>query len=188
MPTRPRVGRHRDLPAVRRCPLKTSEVNEAPNPKSRRNDFMTISSEDTNKTAPDAATRETGARLIVDQFSVAAQRQLQRGARALIDGNGMARANIEAAMAASRAAARGMQTLTQYATEQSDRSTKRFVDGLHALTDAKTPNEFVTAQQALFRSCSSDMTSSLSRINDTLAQTTREMIDPWIGCVIAAIK
>lgn len=131
---------------------------------------------------------ETDHAPVMDALAQMMQQSFERSSRILADSSNIARKNAAAAMAASNAASRGIQTLAQQTTEQSGKSLENILHGMQNILESRTAKEAIAAQQAFLQSTAGTNVAALSNLGQTLVKTASDILTPWNGLMLAAVE
>ena len=176
----------RTVKAKRAKPARRTKTIRAPKiaaAKIERNDFMTI---DTNNwfanlgnfpkfDALPGADKFQGLLAYAGERSQEAVRKSTEAAEQLAD---VAKANVEAFVAAGRIAATGAKSLGQDIVARGREGVEQASEAVKTLAEAKSPTEFFQLQSEIARTSFDRMVSEGSRLTESLVKLTGEAIQP----------
>ena len=114
-------------------------------------------------------------------FSVALHDSLERNKAAVLGANTAIWKSIDASAATNSTAKDVMRTVARDSAEQSARYMQNVVIAGRAFAQAKSPTDFVGAQQAFLRSSSTVAASGVLKIGETLRQAALAASHRWVG-------
>ena len=140
----------------------------------------------TNKQTKEAADRAAETtRAAADQFQAVigdvnerAKASMERSQRMIDEMNDFARGNVEAIVASSKVAARGIETLSQEAAEYSRRSFEEASTVLRSFAEVKSPTDLFRMQGEYARTAFDSMVAESSRISETVLKLAGEVAEP----------
>ena len=140
----------------------------------------------TNKQTKEAADRaaETS-RAAADQFQAVigdvnerAKASMERSQRIVEEMNDFARGNVEALVASSKVAARGVETLSQDAADYSRRSFEQASNAFKSFAEVKSPTEFFKLQSDYARSAFDGIVAETSKMSEAMIKLAGEVAEP----------
>ena len=140
----------------------------------------------TNKQTKEAADRAAETtRAAADQFQAVigdvnerAKASMERNQRIIEEMNDFARGNVEALVASSKVAARGVETLGQEVAEYSRRSFEEASAALRSFAEVKSPTDLFRLQGEYARSAFDSMVAESSRMSETVLKLAGEVAEP----------
>jgi phasin family protein len=131
---------------------------------------------------------EATTKAVVGQFSDAARQQLERSSQAYSELNDLARGNVEAWMAASRAATQGMGAIAQALTNLSRRSFEDSTSAFRTLAAAKSPAEFFHLQSEFAKTQCDHTIADVTRLSETTLKAVIDVAEPISNRVAVAAE
>jgi len=107
-----------------------------------------------------------------------ARAAVEKGTRMIEELTDFQKGNVEAFVAAGRAAAKGAETLTQNAADFSRRSFEEATRAMKTLTAAKSPTEFFKLQSDIARTQFDAMIAETSRVSETMVKIFGDVTEP----------
>ena len=140
----------------------------------------------TNKQTKEAADRAAETtRAAADQFQAVigdanerAKASMERSQRMIEEMNDFARGNVEALVASSKVAARGVETLGQEVAEYSRKSFEEASAALRSFAEVKSPTDLFRLQGEYARSAFDSMVAESSRMSETVLKLAGEVAEP----------
>ena len=111
---------------------------------------------------------------------------MQRSARVVEEMTDLARGNVEALVASSKVAARGVEQLSQEAAEFSRRSFEQASATLKSFTEVRSPTDFFKLQSDYARSAFDNMVSESSKMSEAVIKLAGEVAEPITSRVAVA--
>lgn len=178
--------------------LPAVEVNEqqiaaavaeaATAPRTEKGETMATKAKDINETmTAQAQTVLNNGRAAFEQAAERARETMDQSVKAFDEINSYARGNVEAIVAAGRAAAQGFETIAQTATEFSRKSFEDGTAALRTLSTAKTPNEFFQAQNDFAKAQFDNVVAEMSRLSETTLKVMGEVFEPLSSRMAVAV-
>ncbi len=141
---------------------------------------------DMNKQTKEAADRATETtRMAADQFQTVigdvnerAKASMERSQRMIEEMNDFARGNVEAMVASTKVAARGVETLGQEVAEYSRKSFEEASAALRGFAEVKSPTDFFRMQGDYARTAFDSMVAESARMSETVLKLAGEAAEP----------
>jgi phasin family protein len=128
--------------------------------------------------------REAG-RVAADKFQAAfgdvnerTKTAMEKGSRLMEEMTEISRGNVEAFVASSKVAARGVETLTQEAAEFGRRSFEEASSTLKSFAEVKSPTDFFRLQSEFARAQFDAMVSETSKMSEAMIKLAGEVAQP----------
>lgn len=112
------------------------------------------------------------------QASDKAREALDKTVKSFEEANEFAKGNVEALVAAGKAAAAGFETIAQGAADYSKKSFEQTTVAVRTLAAAKTPNDFFKAQNDFAKSQFDSLVAETSRASETMLKLFGEVFEP----------
>ena len=191
MTTAPAVLGETLLPAVevteQQIAAAVAEAATAPETEKGKT-TMATKAKDINETmTAQAQTVINNGRAAFERAAERARETMDQGVKAFDEINSYARGNVEAVVAAGRAAAQGFETIAQTATEFSRKSFEDGTAALRTLSAAKTPNEFFQAQNDFAKTQFDNVVAEMSRLSETTLKVMGEVFEPLSSRMAVAV-
>ena len=129
-------------------------------------------------------TRETG-KVAADKFQAAfgdvnerAKTAIEKGSRLMEEMTELSRGNVEALVASSKVAARGVETLSQEAAEFGRRSFEEASANLKSFAEVKSPTDFFRMQSEFARAQFDAMIAESSKLSEAMIKLAGEVAEP----------
>lgn len=186
MPARRAKPATRTVKAKRAKPARRTKTIRAPKiaaAKIERNDFMTI---DTNNWFAslgnfpkfDALPGADKFQSLLTDAGERSQEAVRKSTEAAEEFADVAKANVEAFVAAGRIAATGAKSLGQDIVARGREGVEQASEAVKTLAEAKSPTEFFQLQSEIARTSFDRMVSEGSRLTESLVKLTGEAIQP----------
>jgi phasin family protein len=107
-----------------------------------------------------------------------AESAVEKGTRAFAEASDFAKGNVEALVASGRAAARGVETLSQDAADFGRKSFETATTAVRGLSTAKSPAELFRLQSDYARSAFDASIAQASKTSETLIKIMGEVFEP----------
>jgi phasin family protein len=111
---------------------------------------------------------------------------MQKSARLVEEMTDLAKGNVEAIVASSKVAARGVEQLSQEAAEFSRRSFEQASATLKSFTEVRSPTDFFKLQSDYARSAFDNMVAESSKMSEAVIKLTGEVAEPITSRVAVA--
>jgi phasin family protein len=103
---------------------------------------------------------------------------MQRSARIVEEMTDLARGNVEALVASSKVAARGVEQLSQEAAEFSRRSFEQASTAFRSFSEVRTPADFFRLQSDFARSAFDGVVAESSKVSEAVLKLAGEVAEP----------
>ena len=103
---------------------------------------------------------------------------MDRGMKAFDDFGMTARGNADAWLAASRAAAQGLEQIVQQAAEFSRKTFEGATSAMRTMAAAKTPADVMQAQSEFARTQFDTLVGEFSKLSETMMRVTNDVFEP----------
>ncbi len=103
---------------------------------------------------------------------------MERGTKLVEELTDLAKGNIEAVVASSKVAARGVETLSQEAAEYSRRSFEQASNAFKSFAEVKSPTEFFKLQSDYARSAFDGVVAETSKMSEAMIKLAGEVAEP----------
>ena len=103
---------------------------------------------------------------------------MERGTKLVEELTDLAKGNIEAVVASSKVAARGVETLGQEAAEYSRRSFEQASNAFKSFAEVKSPTEFFKLQSDFARSAFDGVVAETSKMSEAMIKLAGEVAEP----------
>lgn len=121
-----------------------------------------------------------------NDVSEQARAAVEKGSKMIEEFNDFTKGNVEAFVAAGRAAAKGAETLGQNAAEYSRKSFEEATKAMKTLSGAKSPTEFFKLQNDFAKSQFDSMIAEASKISETMVKIFGDVAEPISSRVAVA--
>lgn len=115
-----------------------------------------------------------------------AKSALEKGTKMIEEFNDFAKGNVEAVVAAGRAAAKGAETLGQNAAEYSRKSFEEATKAMKTLSGAKSPTEFFKLQNDFAKTQFDSLIAEASKMSETMVKIFGDVAEPISSRVAVA--
>lgn len=171
-----------ELAAVVAEPVITNEA-PAPTPEPKKvfsmNETMTNmqnGAADAIKTGTENAVSQGKATL--EQMTAKSKEAIETGMKSLDEMSAMARGNVEALLASTKAATTGLETIAHQVADFSRKSFEETTAAARAMTTVKTPNELMQLQNDFAKTQFDAAISEMSKLSETLVKLAGEVFEP----------
>lgn len=123
-------------------------------------------------------TAATDAKTVFSEASDQARAAVEKGTKVIEEFNDFTKGNVEALVAAGRAAAKGAETIGQNAAEFSRRSFEDATKAVKTITAAKSPTEFFRLQNEFAKSQFDALIAEASKASETFVKIFGDVSEP----------
>ena len=123
-------------------------------------------------------TAATSAKTAFNEVSDQARSALEKGTKMIEEFNDFTKGNVEAFVAAGRAAAKGAETIGQNAADFSRRSFEETTKAFKTLTAAKSPAEFFKLQNEFAKTQFDSLIAEASKASETFVKIFGDVSEP----------
>ncbi len=113
-----------------------------------------------------------------DQMTVKVKEMMEKNMKTMTDMTDFAKGNVEALIESAKAAAAGAETLTTHFVETSKKSAEEAQAAFKNFTSAKTPNEFMAAQNDFAKAQFDKAVANMSHFTETWMKLAGEVVQP----------
>jgi phasin family protein len=128
------------------------------------------------------------AQAFIGDINERAKNMSERSTRIIEEMTDLARGNVEALVASSKVAARGVETLGQEAAEFGRKSFEEASAALKGFAEVKSPTDFFRLQGEFARTQFDTMVAESARVSETVVKMTGEVAEPITGRVSVAAE
>jgi len=115
---------------------------------------------------------------ILGDVNEQARTAFEKNARIVEEMTEFTRGNVEALVASSKVAARGVEALTQEAADYSRKSFEEASSVLRSFTDVKSPSDFFRVQSEFAKSQFDSMVAESSKLSEAMLKLAGEVFEP----------
>lgn len=138
------------------------------------------------KMAENITAAGVSAKSAFNDVSDQARAAVEKGSKMIEEFNDFAKGNVEACVAAGRAAAKGAETIGQNAAEYSRKSFEEATKALKSISAAKSPTEFFKLQNDFAKSQFDSMIAEASKVSETFIKIFGDVAEPISSRVAVA--
>lgn len=120
----------------------------------------------------------TSGKAAMEQVAAKSKEAVEQSMKSLDEMTDMARGNVEALLAAARAATTGMETIATHVAEVSRKSFEEATAVAKAMTGAKTPNELMQLQSDFAKTQFDSAVAEMSKLTEMLVKLGGEVFEP----------
>ncbi len=113
-----------------------------------------------------------------DQVASKSREAIEHGMKQVDEFAGLARGNVEAMLASSRAAAQGIEAIAREVADFSRKSFEETTAAARAMTTVKTPNELLQLQNDFAKTQFDAAVSEMSKLSETMVKLMGEVFEP----------
>lgn len=113
-----------------------------------------------------------------DQVATKSREALEHGMKHVDEIAGMARGNVEAMLASSRAAAQGIEAIAREVADFSRKTFEETTAAARAMTTVKTPNELMALQNDFAKTQFDAAVAEMSKLSETMVKLMGEVFEP----------
>ncbi len=113
-----------------------------------------------------------------DQVASKSREAIEHGMKQVDEFAGMARGNVEAMLASSRAAAQGIEAIAREVADFSRKSFEETTAAARAMTTVKTPNELMQLQNDFAKTQFDAAVAEMSKLSETMVKLMGEVFEP----------
>lgn len=117
-----------------------------------------------------------------------ARTAIEKNTRLVEEATELTRGNVEALVASSKVAARGVETLSQDAAEFARKSFEEASATLRSLAEVKSPTDFFRLQSEFAKSQFDSMVTESSKLSEAMIKLAGEVFEPLSGRYSAAAE
>ena len=121
-----------------------------------------------------------------EQVAVKSREAIESGMKHVDEMAGMARGNVEAMLASSRAAAQGIEAIAREVADFSRKSFEETTAAARAMTTVKTPNELMQLQNDFAKTQFDAAVAEMSKLSETMVKLMGEVFEPMQARATAA--
>ncbi len=121
-----------------------------------------------------------------DQVASKSREAIEHGMKQVDEFAGMARGNVEAMLASSRAAAQGIEAIAREVADFSRKSFEETTAAARAMTTVKTPNELMQLQNDFAKTQFDAAVAEMSKLSETMVKLMGEVFEPMQARVAVA--
>ena len=114
----------------------------------------------------------------MEQIAGKSREAVEHGMKQVDELVGVARGNVEAMLAASRAATAGLETIAHQVADFSRKSFEETTAAARAMTTVKTPNELMQLQNDFAKTQFDHAISEMSKLSETMVKLMGEVFEP----------
>lgn len=113
-----------------------------------------------------------------EQVASKSRAAIEQGMKSADEIAGMARGNIDAMLASSRAAAQGIEAIAREVADFSRKSFEETTAAARAMTTVKTPNELLQLQNDFAKTQFDAAVAEMSKLSETMVKLMGEVFEP----------
>ncbi len=113
-----------------------------------------------------------------DQVASKSREAIETGMKNVDEFAGLARGNVEAMLASSRAAAQGIETIAREVADFSRKTFEETTAAARAMTTVKTPNELMQLQNDFAKTQFDAAVAEMSKLSETMVKLMGEVFEP----------
>lgn len=113
-----------------------------------------------------------------DQMTVKVKEMMEKNMKTMTDMTDFAKGNVEALIESAKAAAAGAETMTTHFVETSKKSAEEAQAAFKSFTTAKSPNEFMAAQNDFAKAQFDKAVANMSHFTETWMKLAGEVVQP----------
>ena len=113
-----------------------------------------------------------------DQVASKSREAIEHGMKHVDEMAGMARGNVEAMLASSRAAAQGIEAIAREVADFSRKTFEETTAAARAMTTVKTPNELMALQNDFAKTQFDAAVAEMSKLSETMVKLMGEVFEP----------
>lgn len=113
-----------------------------------------------------------------DQVATKSREAIEHGMKQVDEVAGMARGNVEAMLASSRAAAQGIEAIAREVADFSRKTFEETTAAARAMTTVKTPNELLALQNDFAKTQFDAAVAEMSKLSETMVKLMGEVFEP----------
>lgn len=121
-----------------------------------------------------------------EQVASKSREAIEHGMKSVDEIAGMARVNVEAMLASSRAAAQGIEAIAREVADFSRKSFEETTAAARAMTTVKTPNELMQLQNDFAKTQFDAAVAEMSKLSETMVKLMGEVFEPMQARAAAA--
>ncbi|MBV8973383.1 MAG: TIGR01841 family phasin [Sphingomonadaceae bacterium] len=121
-----------------------------------------------------------------DQVASKSREAIEHGMKQVDEFAGMARGNVEAMLASSRAAAQGIEAIAREIAEFNRKAFDETTAAARAMTTVKTPNELLQLQNDFAKTQFDAAVAEMSKLSETMVKLMGEVFEPMQARVAVA--
>ncbi len=167
-------------------PAAATRVEPSVQPKKAAAEKVVEPEQETPKMAENGTTAGVKANTAFTEVSGQARAAVEKGTKMIEELNDFTKGNVEAFVAAGRAAAKGAETLGQNAAEFSRKSFEEATRALKTISAAKSPTEFFKLQNEFAKSQFDAAIAEASKVSETFVKIFGDIAEPISSRVAVA--
>ena len=145
----------------------------------KMNETMTNMSNGTTDAIKSSATAAySNGKAALEQVTAKSKETIEHGMKSLDEMSAMAKGNVEALIASTKAATAGLETIAHQVAEFSRKSFEDTTAAARALTTVKTPNELMQLQSDFAKAQFDAAVAEMSKLSETLVKLAGEVFEP----------
>jgi phasin family protein len=113
-----------------------------------------------------------------EQVASKSREAIEHGMKSVDEMAGMARGNVEAMLASSRAAAQGIEAIAREVSDFARKSFEETTAAARAMTTVKTPNELMALQNDFAKTQFDAAVAEMSKLSETMVKLMGEVFEP----------
>lgn len=113
-----------------------------------------------------------------DQMTVKVKEMMEKNMKTMTDMTDFAKGNVEALIESAKAAAAGAETMTTHFVETSKKSAEEAQAAFKSFSTAKSPNEFMAAQNDFAKAQFDKAVANMSHFTETWMKLAGEVVQP----------
>ncbi len=114
----------------------------------------------------------------LDQVASKSREAVEQGMKSVDEMAGMAKGNVEAMLASSRAATQGIEAIAKQVSDFSRKSFEEVTAAARAMTTVKTPNELMQLQNDFAKTQFDAAVAEMSKLSETMVKLMGEVFEP----------
>ena len=124
----------------------------------------------------------------MEQVAAKSREAAEQGMKSLDELSQMARGNVEAMLASSRAATAGLEAIAHQVADFSRKSFEETTAAARAMTTVKTPNELMQLQNDFAKTQFDHAVAEMSKLSETMVKLMGEVFEPIQKSATAATE
>jgi phasin family protein len=128
----------------------------------------------------------TSGKAAMEQITAKSKEAVEHSMKSVDEMTDMARGNVEAMLAASRAASTGIETIVAHVSEMSKKSFEEASAIAKSMTAAKTPNEMMQLQSDFAKAQYDSAVAEFSKLTEMMVKLSGEVMEPMQNRVAIA--
>lgn len=148
----------------------------------RKDNFMATMQDTANEAAKtftnNAETAVSTGKQAMEQVASKSREALEHGMKSMDDMTNLAKGNVEAMLASSKAATTGFETIAQQVADYARKSFEETTAAARALTTVKTPNELMQLQNDFAKTQFDRAVAEMSKLSEAMVKMMGEVMEP----------